>query len=242
MTTIQTTIPNEKPIVLRLSDVSFRASRESDIHFNRLTMTVRQGDLAMIHLDRSQKVRETVSVLEGLIQPHEGTVLFEQNDWLGDDYDRHFRMRSRIGRVFENNAWIQNLNIAENVTLARRHHQMEPKSIDTDLTVWRTRFDVANVLNQRPAFVEPSTLQVYQWIRSLISKPRLLLLERPMQSVSPSRLTALVNVLNEVRMAGTAVVWFTSNPEDASGKFADPQSHYTLADGKLVQTEGASSP
>jgi len=247
MTTIENDVPNEKPpnenpIVLRLSDVSFGTSGESGIRLNRLTMTLRQGDLVMIHLDRSVKVRETVSLFEGLVQPFEGTVRFEQNDWLGEDFDRHFKMRSRIGRVFENDAWIQNLNVAENVTLARRHHRIEPESIDTDLTAWRTRFDVENVLDQRPAFVEPSTLQVYQWIRSLISKPRLLLLERPMQSVSPSRYTTLVDTLNEVRMTGTAVVWFTSNPVDASDQIAAPQFHYMLANGQLVEREGVSKP
>ncbi|TWT79904.1 putative ABC transporter ATP-binding protein [Planctomycetes bacterium CA13] len=238
--------PSEKPIVLKLTNVTFGSGRESGVNLQRVNMTLREGDFAMIHLDRSQHPRQLASMLQGLKQPAEGDVQFffdsQGGDWGGDDFDRHFKMRSRIGRVFESDAWIQNLNVAENVTLARRHHQIDSASIEQDLAKWRKRFDVKNVGRERPAFVEPSVLQIYQWIRAFLSKPKLLLLERPMQSVSNRLRPKLVEAINEARSEGAAVLWLTSNSADESEQITAPRMIYSLQQGKLTpSTRGSAS-
>ena len=113
---------SSRPVVLELSSVSFRERSENGVRLHRADLQVREGELTIVQLNPATRTRETVSMIQGLVAPIDGKVLFCNEDWLGTDYGRHFRMRSRIGRVFEGQAWVENLNLDENVTLSRRHH------------------------------------------------------------------------------------------------------------------------
>jgi ABC-type ATPase involved in cell division len=180
-------------------------------------------------------------MLQGLQQPTEGEVLFRNEDWLGEDLDRHFRMRSRIGRVFEDRAWIQNFNVLDNVTLASRHHRIADANINQQVKAWADRFDVAAISHHRPSFVDPTSLQIYQWIRALICKPALLILERPMNLVPTAKLSKLVDAINEIRKQGAAVIWFTSDVKDVDDGLRAPRIDYVLSDGNLRNLLGGSA-
>ncbi len=199
---------------------------------------VREGDLVMFRMTRAQKCRDLVSMLQGLHHPSKGEVLFQSADWKGDDYDRHFQMRSRIGRVFEDQGWIQSFNIVDNVTLASRHHRPSESGIRQQVATWAERFKVSAAPYRRPSFIDPAVLQVYQWIRALIGQPALLILERPMNAVPITRLPKLVEVINEVRKQGVAVLWFTSNATDLSDDLESPRVDYELIDDGLHRVDG----
>ena len=236
----QTKEKKPKPVVLELRDVTFNSRTENSIRLRDASLVVREGDLVMLRMNRSQNCRDAASMLQGLQQPSDGDVLFGNQDWRGKDFDRHYEMRSRIGRVFDNHAWIQNFNVLENVTLASRHHRIADATINQQVDSWAERFNVPSVSHSRPSFVDPSVLQIYQWIRALIGEPTLLILERPMNSVSITRLNKFVEVINEVRKHGTAVVWFTSNVGDLSDDLESPKMDYKLSDGSLRKVTGGS--
>ncbi len=227
-----------KPVVLEIRNVYFASGTTNAVGLREANLTVREGDLVMLRMTRSQKCRDVVSMLQGLHHPSEGEVLFQNADWKGEDFDRHFQMRSRIGRVFEDQGWIQNFNILDNVTLASRHHRPSDSKIRQQVSSWAERFNVSAAPFSRPSFVDPAALQVYQWIRALIGKPALLILERPMNSVSITRLPKLIEVINEVRKQGAAVLWFTSNARDLSDDLDSPRVDYRLIDGELQRVKG----
>jgi len=222
-----------KPVVLELRNVTFSSGVTNSVRLRNASLVVREGDLVMLRMNRSQNCRDVASMFQGLRRPTEGDVLFQNQDCRGQDFDRHFRMRSRIGRVFEDHAWIQNFNVLENVTLASRHHHIADASINQRVRSWAERFNVPTVSHSRPHFVDASVLQAYQWIRALIGEPALLILERPMKSVLTDQLSKLIGAINDVRKNGTAVIWFTSNPSDLSDEMASPRIDYKLSKGKL---------
>ncbi|TWU41123.1 P-loop NTPase family protein [Novipirellula artificiosorum] len=232
------TTTTEKPEVLTLRDVTFAGSTDSSVQLAAANLVIREGELAIVRLDRFQKTRDTVSMMQGLSSPLRGEVLFHNKDWRGQDFERHFRMRSKIGRVFDDHAWIQNLNVGKNVTLASEHHALATATIFDEVHAWRKRFGVKDVLRQRPAFVDESILQVYQWIRALILKPKLMILERPMQSVSMKLLPKFTDAVNGLRRSGTGVLWFTANPADDAARHDAPQVSYKIESGKFVPIAG----
>ena len=232
--------PKPKPIVLQLRDVTFTSATTKSLLLRSANLTVRQGEMAMVRINRAQKCRDVASMLQGLNLPTSGEVLFENQDWQGEDYDRHFSMRSRIGRVFEDHGWVQNFNVMENITLASRHHRPRDKSIHQQVAAWIDRFQLKTKPFRRPGFVESADLQVYQWIRALIGKPNLLILERPMNSVPGGLLKKLVEATNETRSRGAAVIWFTSNVPDRSEDFDTPRFDYKLIDGDFRRIQGGS--
>jgi len=229
-----------KPIVLELRNVTFRSGVVNSIQLRNASLVVREGDLVMFRMNRSQNCRDLASALQGLQQPIQGEVLFQNQDWQGKDFDRHYRMRSRIGRVFDNHAWIQNFNVLENVTLASRHHHISDASINEKVGTWAKRFNVPFISHSRPPFVDAPVLQTYQWIRALIGKPALLILERPMNSVLIGQLPKLVEAINDARKNGAAVIWFTSNVGDWSDQMDSPRVDYKLSEGNFRKLSAGS--
>lgn len=230
-TEIEEPVAPPKAVVLELRDFTFHGSSANAVRFTDINLVVREGELIVIQVDPTFKSREFVSVIQGLKPANQGKALFQDCDWKGNDHDRHFRMRSRIGRVFEGHAWVANLNVAENVMLPGLHHGI---SIGEDAERWVKRFGLKQLSNKRPAFVEPSQLQIHQWIRAFLGKPSLLILEQPMQYVAATMFPVLAEAIDEVRRSGCAVLWITNNPRFPDHAF-DPAATYLHAESeKLV--------
>ncbi len=231
---------NEQPPpadVLSLRRVTFKGKADPATMLVDASLSLQPSDMLMWHLDRSQTTRDLASMMLGLQRPTRGEVLFEEATWLGNDFDRQFAMRSRIGRVFDDQGWVANLNLIENVRLSAEHHRTTITVIDQEVRRWCNHFSVPLISRERPAFVDAARLQIYQWVRALVSRPRLLLLERPMQSVASSWLAKLMDAVEQVRASGTAVLWFTGNSSDANADFATKISHCRLDRGTLRQSD-----
>ena len=113
---------SENPLVLQLQGVTLRPDFESGLELQEVDLELNAGELLTIQVDAATRTRSFASMIQGILHPESGIVRFLQQDWQGSDYQRHFWQRSLIGRVFEGQAWIENLNVDENVTLAARHH------------------------------------------------------------------------------------------------------------------------
>jgi ABC-type ATPase involved in cell division len=222
--------------VMQLCGVTFKGKADPATMLINASVAVQAKALVMWHLDRSQTTRDIASMMLGLQFPARGDVMFESQDWLGNDFDRHFAMRSRIGRVFDDQAWIANLNLIENVRLSAEHHGRSTVDVDEDVRRWCDHFSVSPVARERPAFVNAARLQIYQWVRALVTRPRFLLLERPMQSVASSWRKKLWSAIDEVRFLGTAVLWMTANRADADADLGDNVLHCQLDRGELRQS------
>ncbi|TWT95700.1 ATP-binding cassette domain-containing protein [Neorhodopirellula pilleata] len=212
MNLTQTSNSQQSQCVLRLQRVTLRGKASHGLPVHEVQLTAEAGRLIFIQHERSHRTREFASMIQGLVPPTSGQVLFNEQTWADVDYSRHFQMRSRIGRVFDGPAWIQNANMMENVTLASRHHGASSGETRSRMRDWIKRFDIADVSRERPAFVEPALLQIYQWIRALIHRPTLLILERPMQLVSTRMLPKLIEAIDEIRREGGCVLWMTNTP------------------------------
>ncbi|TWU56707.1 nickel transporter ATP-binding protein NikE [Rubripirellula tenax] len=222
-----------RPKVLELRSVTLSGKTERTGGLLDVSLLLREGEMAMIHMERSQSSRAAASMIQGLTKPYRGDVLFQDSDWQGNDFSRHFRMRSRIGRVFDGQAWIANLNINDNLTLAGEHHGRDHKSMHHEIALWSKQFSVDPASRERPAFVEPSRLQIFQWVRALSCHPSLLILERPMRSVATTWLPALVRAVEKLRRRGTAVVWFAGSAAEASDDLSKPVLHFRWVDERL---------
>ena len=201
--------------ILQLQDVTYYRPKSSRPVFAKADLSVRAGEVVMLHIDPAQRARSTVSMLQGLKPPGSGRVLFEQMAWEEQSYDQQYKMRSQIGRIFERNGWIENQNVVENVLLASRHHGLPEDETKGRLDAMIERLELKRLTYDRPGLVDPPLLQLYQWIRALIHVPKLLLLERPLSSIPKTHIGTLIDMLREHCSQGAAVLWLTSNDGDA---------------------------
>jgi ABC-type ATPase involved in cell division len=232
---------NPKPVAtLELENVGFGGRRETSIRLNQFTGAIQAGELVRVLLEPQHDPRDLVSLLLGLNQPQYGTIRFEGQDWLGTDYHRHFAMRSRIGRIYAGMAWMQNLTVGQNVQLSMLHHGLSQSVAQQRVLDWTKRLSgrraaaVYHAMDKRPSFVEPSMLQVCQFVRAVCNQPRLLFLERPLHHLIDELFEPVVEVIDDLREGGTAVLWFASESSDFGLRFRKPVIRWSIIDDALV--------
>jgi len=229
--------------ILELKKVRCGSHGVKSVRLQHFSASIRSGDLVQVALGKRQESREFVSLLLGLSFPIEGSIRFMGNDWLGTEYTRHFAMRSRIGRVFTGTAWMQNLTVGENIQLPQLHHRVPRATIRDNIEKWTTRLsgvhldEVRSALNKRPAFVDETILQICQWIRAFTHQPRLVILERPLLSISDEEFAGLFEAIHDLQSSGAAIVWFSSGGEDKMIRFETSIRHWSIKEGILASDE-----
>ncbi|MEC8473012.1 MAG: hypothetical protein VXZ38_00055 [Planctomycetota bacterium] len=231
---IMPSLESADPVVLELRDLSHQPTFENGLQFRNVDLEIRSGELLTIQVDGAARTRSFASMLQGIGLPDSGEIFFMNQDWLGSDYQRHFSQRSLIGRVFDGQAWLENLNVDENVTLAMRHHGGTREEIRASLHYWMNHLGLDKLVSRRPAFVAPATLQLHQWIRAFIGKPKLVILERPLQFLSEDWFAKLLSAVEVILNNDIAVLWLDSRTDLQSLTLNGRSNHVILNGGKFT--------
>jgi len=197
-------------VVLELQRVTQHPNVESSLGIRDLDLILKSGELLTIQVEPSTRTRSFASMIQGITEPDQGKVFFLRQEWSGVDYHRQFANRGLIGRVFEGQAWIENLNLDENVTLACRHHGRSKQDIQESTQSWLNHLGLEKLTTRRPAFVAPATLQLHQWIRAFMACPKLVLLERPLDFLDSSWIKKLLDAIQLGMQSGAGVLWLDS--------------------------------
>ncbi len=197
--------------VLELRQVTVGLRPETSLCLRDASLAVQQGELLLIRTHSSQSTRQFASMLQGLEQPTRGKVYFHDRDWATQSPRSQLQMRGRMGRVFDGHGWVANLNLRENLLLAKQHHGANQAEIERQLGFWADWFHVVRITRMRPSSVDASQLQIYQWMRAFLGPPSLLILERPLRAVSSRFNETFVSAINHLRTLRTAVVWLAGN-------------------------------
>ena len=142
-----------KPIepVLQLVDLGFQGTDSHALSLREANLKILPGRIATVCVPHATETRSFVSMLQGVGDPIHGRVLIQGSDWKSEDFVRLDQMRSQIGRVYEGTAWIENLNIYENIVLSQRHHSIRTiDDIDRGVDELACELGIDAVTTQRP--------------------------------------------------------------------------------------------
>lgn len=203
------------PAVLEFDQVTIRANLPDDAGLPEATLTLRAGELVRISLAPPRDVTIVADLAQGLLAPDSGTVRFLGQDWRHLTSGAATWRRHLIGRVFKQQAWINNLDVDENVLLVGRHYGTLPLAeLCQQADILARRFGLEGLPAQRPNRLSPATRRLAQWVRALLGDKSLLILENALRDVPLSVLPALSAALADARAAGSAVLWL-SDRDDA---------------------------
>ena len=158
----------------------------------------------------------------GLVAPDSGQVCFEGQCWESRPPEAHADARARIRRVFSHKGWISNLDIDENMILARYHHgdaneeelREACKAVADEIGL--------SVLSGRPEAFHTRQLQPLQWIRALVGESDLLVVGHRRELINSDCGTLLAKALNRRIESGLSVLWLGSDLPDVLRGVPDP--------------------
>jgi molybdate transport system ATP-binding protein len=139
-----------------------------------------------------------INMIAGLLRPDRGTIALD-GETLDDVASRvHVPAhRRRIGYVFQDARLFPHLDVAQNLDYGRRMNRLDDDPVQrqriTDL------LDIGHLLERRPGKLSGGERQRVALGRSLLSKPRLLLLDEPLGALDEGRRAEILPYLVRLR-------------------------------------------
>lgn len=199
------------------------------------------GQLALVLVDSWPEAAPLTAAVLGLALAQSGRVLFRGHAWNDRAVRLEGKLRGQIGRVFNGASWISNLSVLENVLLACRHHSHRTDAeLEQDADDLARGFGLPQVPRGRPAHVAGDVAARSQWVRALLGRPELVLLEDPLVEVPDEWHSGLIRQISEARRRGAAVLWLTDRPEQAGLHGLAPTNCWRLRAQQLVPWPGGS--
>lgn len=206
---------------------SLDVSYGSIIALKDLSLSVKEGEIAVLVGANGAGKTTTLRAISGLIKPKKGEISFEGKRI--DSLGAHKIVRLGISHAPEGRRVFGTLNVYENLILGA----YTKKEIDKATLDW--------VYNLFPRLKERSkqlagTLsggeqQMLAVARALMSKPKLLLLDEPSLGLSPALTRTIFDVIKQIHNNGVTILMVEQNAK-AALKFAD--TGYVLEVGKIV--------
>ena len=205
---------NSSPPILKFSDVSVESSPHYETELWNISFTLNPGDLLLVRIERENERLPLADASEGLVQPKLGSVMFLGEDWQSMSADHAAAQRGKIGRLFEGEGWVSDLEVDQNIVLSQRHHteRSEEEILDEALRFARM-FGLPGLPRGRPGSVRRPDLRKAACIRAFLGQPALIILEQPVRGIYADLMAPLVNAAVSARKRGAAVLWTATDPQ-----------------------------
>ncbi|MEX2642976.1 MAG: cell division ATP-binding protein FtsE [Acetobacterales bacterium] len=164
-------------------------------------------------------------------RPSRGLVHIAGHDVSGLPRKQLYRVRRRIGIVFQDFRLIPHLSAFDNVALAMRivgEKEEKVRRHATELLGW---VGLGDRLDALPATLSGGEQQRVAIARAVIGRPSLLLADEPTGNVDDAIAMRLMYLFEEMNKAGTTVVVATHN-DNLVGRFPHPPLR--IVDGRLA--------
>ena len=200
--------------ILKFSDVTIESSPQYETGLWKSSFKLQRGELLLVRLERENERLPLADATEGLVPPVQGSVMFLDQDWQFISADEAAAQRGKIGRLFEDEGWISDLDVDQNIMLSQRHHtgRSEKDILEEALTLARV-FGLPGLPRGRPGDMRRWDLRKAACIRAFLGRPAFIIIEQSVRGAYADLMAPLVNAVQSARKRGSAVLWTVIDPK-----------------------------
>jgi molybdopterin-binding protein len=202
---------------------TYPAFKLDDISFQ-----VDDGDYFIILGPSGAGKTQILEILAGLIEIDEGSIIADEKDITGA------KIQARpFGLVFQDYAIFPHLSVRDNIGYSIRNKGLGHKELSSRIETQAETMEIGHLLDRKPKTLSGGELQRVALARTLIRKPKYLLLDEPLASLDVSLRQGLRSLLKEINREGQTIIHVTHDYEEAlvlANKVA------VMNQGKIVQS------
>lgn len=200
--------------VLKISGLTIESGPQFETGLTDVSLELNRSELLLVHIERENERLPLADAAEGLVMPQRGCVLFLGEDWQAMSVDHAAAQRGKVGRLFDDEGWIGDLEVDENVMLAQRHHtrRSDGEILEEALGLARL-FGLPGLPRGRPGSVRRWDLRKAACLRAFLGQPAFIILEQPVRGVYADLMTPLLHAVQSARQRGAAVLWTVTDPQ-----------------------------
>lgn len=193
--------------MLRLINVNRRLG---DFALTDINLEVADGEYYVL-LGRSGSGKtQLLELIAGLEHPDTGTIILDDVD-----ITRQRIQNRKVGIVFQDYAVFPHMTVFGNIAYPLRARKEDKKSIKEKVEKAATAMNIKHILERSTEKLSGGELQRVALARTLITSPRLLLLDEPLSSLDTSLKDDLKCLLRNLNKAGQTIIHVTHDYGDA---------------------------
>lgn len=193
--------------MLRLSDISRKLG---NFALSGINMDIPEGQYYVL-LGRSGAGKtQLLELIAGLEHPDRGSIFLD-----GEDITRKRIQKRKIGIVFQDYAVFPHMTVFGNIAYPLRANKMEEKLIFEKVMEEANQMNIVHLLDRATDNLSGGERQRIALARTLITSPRLLLLDEPLSSLDASLKDDMKKVLRHLNREGQTIIHVTHDYRDA---------------------------
>jgi len=217
--------------VAALHDVDFAIDGKPI--FRGLDIAIRRGAVTAIMGPSGTGKTTLLRLITGQLMADRGLVEVEGRDVATMTRPEIYRMRRRMGMLFQNGALLTDLDVFENVAFPLREHARLPERILRNIVLAKLQaVGLRGAARLRPQQLSGGMARRVALARAIVMDPQLLLYDEPFAGLDPISMGVVLRLIKSLNDAlGISSVVVTHDVREIS-QIAD--SSYILSDGRVV--------
>lgn len=221
--------PGAGEVVVSFEDVSIRFDEKPVLQ--NISFSVHHGETRIILGPAGGGKSVLMKLTNGLLRPDSGTIRVFGEDITAMSERDLFRMRKRVGMVFQESALFDSLSVEENVAYRLNEEQVPEDEAHTKVVEALQFVELEQAIAKYPPELSGGMRRRVSIARAIISKPDLILYDSPTAGLDPITSTTIVDLVIKQRDVSHATsLMITHRMQDA---FLLAMSRFDVQTGKV---------
>jgi len=228
---IQPAAPDEAGCIARLSGVGYAIGGRQV--FDGLDVTIARGKVTAIMGPSGTGKTTLLRLITGQIRPTAGRIEVDGEDLGRLDTDGLYRLRQRMGMLFQNGALLTDLDVFENVAFPLREHTDLPESLVARIVLMKLHaVGLRGAARLMPSELSGGMARRVALARAIVMDPKLLIYDEPFAGLDPIAMGVVLRLIRSTNDALGLTSIVVSHDVQEIGLLADRA--YLLAAGRVA--------
>jgi phospholipid/cholesterol/gamma-HCH transport system ATP-binding protein len=217
--------------IVEIRDVHYSVGNRAI--FSGLNLSIPRGRITAVMGPSGTGKTTLLRLITGQIRPDSGQVLFDGVDISQLSLAELYRLRLRMGMLFQNGALLTDMNVFENVAFPLREHTDLPDELIRHIVLTKLQaVGLRGAALLTPAELSGGMARRVALARAMATDPDMLIYDEPFTGLDPISMGMIVRLVRQMNYAlGITSVVVSHDVEELS-ILAD--TSYLLAGGKVV--------
>ena len=211
-----------------------RFARGSRWIFDGVDLDIQRGKVTAIMGPSGTGKTTLLRLIGGQLPPHSGSVQVDGQEVPKLKRDELYRLRRRMGMLFQSGALLTDLTVFDNVAFPLREHSGLPESMIRDLVLMKLQaVGLRGARDLKPSELSGGMARRVALARAIALDPMMIMYDEPFTGQDPISMGALVQLIRLINDALDLTSIIVSHDVKETAAIAD--YIYVLSEGKVVE-------
>jgi phospholipid/cholesterol/gamma-HCH transport system ATP-binding protein len=217
--------------VIEIRDLCY--SRGQRQIFDHLDIDIQRGKVTAIMGPSGTGKTTLLRLITGQLVPDRGTIIVDGDDVSKLNRTGLYRMRRKIGMLFQNGALLTDYSVFENVAFPLREHTDLPDRLIRHIVLTKLHaVGLRGAVNLMPSELSGGMARRVALARAMVMDPEILIYDEPFVGLDPISMGVIVRLVRRMNdILGISSIVVSHDVQEIS-TVADVS--YLIADGKVV--------